>query len=643
MAARLIRSPLALIAFAHDLAMAALAFALGLFLRVGDDFFLDYAGRLFPVGMPVFLGVCAVAFAFMDLYRGLWRYASLDDMVAILKAGTLALLLFLPVQFFLTRLVDLPRAQLVITWFVLIGLLAGPRIVYRVWRDRRFDNVLKRQGVTRIPVLLYGAGDGAELFLLALDRQVNAPYEAVGIVTDRAARVGRRIRGVDVYDRADKLADVVARLAARGRRPRRLIVTRDDADPARLNELLVQAEALGMTMARLPRPTDLREGVEDGTAIKPIALEDLLGRPQAVLDRPAMRDLVAGKRVLVTGAGGSIGSELVRQVSDFAPARLALLDSSEFALYEIDLELSRRHPALARAPLLADVRDGGRVEAIFGAEKPEIVFHAAALKHVPMVEYHPAEGVLTNAIGTRHVADACQRHGARTMVLISTDKAVNPTNVMGATKRLAEQYCQALDLAEARREGGTNYVSVRFGNVLGSTGSVVPLFQRQIALGGPLTVTHPDVTRYFMTVREAVELVLMASARDTASGAQSGKVYVLDMGKPVKIVDLARQMIRLAGKVPDKDIAIAFTGLRPGEKLYEEVLHESEDLVRAESGLLLANPRTADHKLLERSFAEIERLARAGQIDEMKALLGRLVPEYAPGKAGAAAAGGAQT
>lgn len=634
---QLIRSPQAFVAFTHDVVMAGLAFMAALYLRLGywSDF-LDYAGRLVPSSLPIFMAACAAVFAFMGLYRGIWRYASLNDVVAIVKATAIAIAVFLPIQFLLTRLEDLPRSQILITWLVLVAFLTGPRVAYRILRDRRMDQVLRRDRGRAIPVLLYGAGDEAELFLRALARQPTTPYEAVGIVSGKDSRVGRRIHGVEVYGTDDALADVVARLEKRGRRPRRLIVTIPDVDGERLRSLFEKADALGMTVARVPRATDFREGAGDAVELRPIAIEDLLGRPQTVLDRPAMRALCAGKRVLVTGAGGSIGSELVRQISDFAPARLALLDASEFHLYEIDQELSRRHADLPRAMLLADVRDARRINALMAAERPEIVFHAAALKHVPMVEAHPDEGLLTNAVGTRIVADACVKNGAGAMVVISTDKAVNPSSVMGASKRLAEQYCQALDLAEAKKEHGTHFVVVRFGNVLGSTGSVVPLFQKQLAEGGPLTVTHPDVDRYFMTVREAVELVLMASAVGASDRRFSGKVFVLDMGQPVKIVELARQMIRLAGKTPERDIKIAFTGLRPGEKLREELLHAQEDLVpTAATGIMLASPRTSDLKLLARAFDDLERHARNGATAESLALLNHLVPEYQPAANGA--------
>jgi FlaA1/EpsC-like NDP-sugar epimerase len=352
-----------------------------------------------------------------------------------------------------------------------------------------------------------------------------------------------------------------------------------------------------------------------------------------------MARLLQGRRVIVTGAGGTIGSELARQVAAFGPELLILLDNGEYALWQIDLELAENHPQVHREALIADIRDEGRIRAIFEAWRPELVFHAAALKHVPMVEANPIEGILTNVAGTRHVADAARATGALAMVLISTDKAVNPTSLMGATKRLAEMYCQALDIAaRASAEGTMRCVTVRFGNVLGSTGSVVPLFHRQLARGGPLTVTHPDMQRYFMTVREAVGLVLQASVLGTGnvvlpSGGDGG-IFVLDMGPPVKIVDLARQMIRLAGLRPDEDVEIRFTGLRPGEKLYEELFHGREPPVATGyPGLLMANPRTADPAIVGRAIDEIAAACRAGQARLALSLVGRLVPEFAPNTA----------
>jgi FlaA1/EpsC-like NDP-sugar epimerase len=617
------------IAFVHDVVMAAASFGVAQYLRLGESV-LWYTSDYFWIGMGLFALVAAGVFAGFDLYRGVWRYASLNDMMAILKAATLVVLIFLPLLFLVNRLQDLPRSSLFINWFVLVTFLGGPRALYRVFKDRRLGNLLARDGRRRIPVLLLGAGDGAELFIRGVDRAPNANYAAVGIISDSSGRVGRHIHGVPVLGKAEDLDEVVAKLAKAGRKPRRLLITKEGLDGARIRALLDQADAHGMTLARLPRLEDFEAtSPEEQVTLRPIALEDLLGRPQAALDRPAMKALIAGKRVMVTGAGGTIGSELVRQISDLGPAQLTLLDNSEFHLFEIDRELAARHPELSRTVMLRDVRDRDRVAAALAEARPELVFHAAALKHVPMVEMHPCEGVLTNVIGTRNVAEACVAAGVNTMVLISSDKAVNPANVMGASKRLAESYCQALDLEGAGRLDRTRFVTVRFGNVLGSTGSVVPIFQAQLAAGGPITVTDPEVTRYFMTVREAVELVLQASALGSGEAEANGRIFVLEMGEPVRIQDLARQMIRLAGLEPETDIKITFIGLRAGEKLREEVLHAAEPTVPTKyNDILLASPRTADKALLARAIEGLAAKAAAGEVDETLAELHRLVPEY---------------
>lgn len=619
------------IAYVHDVIMAAASFVLALYLRLGGDLF-TVAGSYLVLGAALFAAVAASVFLFLDLYRGIWRYASLDDMINIVKASTLTILIFLPLLFLITRLDSLPRSTLFINWLVLMALLGGPRIVYRIIKDRSVQAVLARDGKRRIPVLLVGAGDAAELFLRSIARAPDGNYRAVGIIDDKGSRIGRVIHGVPVMGGLADLPAVVETLSKQGRRPQRLVITkRNRLAGEQVRALLDTADAIGLTLARLPELTEFKSGVDEKLEIRPIAVEDLLGRPQAVLDRLAMRALIAGRRVLVTGAGGTIGGELVRQISDFAPAHLSLLDNSEYALYTIDLELGERHPEAPRRAILADVRRRERVAAVMRAERPDLVFHAAALKHVPMVEGQPEEGVLTNVLGTRNVADSCRANDVAAMVLISTDKAVNPASVMGATKRLAESYCQALDRAADLdiAGGGTRFVTVRFGNVLGSTGSVVPLFQRQLAAGGPLTVTHRKVTRYFMTVREAVELVLQASVLGVRDDADSGKIFVLDMGAPVLIQDLARQMIRLAGLRPDEDVKIDFTGLRPGEKLDEELLHAGENLMPTRCpGLLLAAPRAADHALLSHGIDELVHSAHGGLTDRLFVTLARLVPEY---------------
>jgi FlaA1/EpsC-like NDP-sugar epimerase len=654
------KSRRALLAFLHDVAMAALSFALALFLRLGEAV-TQYEPRLMVLYGAVFTGIAAAVFLVTGLYRGIWRYASLPDLFNIARAATLTELIFLPVMFVLTRLETLPRSTFLIGWLVLIALLGGPRLGYRLFKDRGFGRIVERGGRQGVPVLLISTKEGADTFIRETVRDRNAVYRVVGMLSDTPSRVGRQIYGVPVLGTIDALERVVADLDRRGRRPQKLVLAAQNLGGAEIRRLLDRADALAIPLARLPRLTEFRQDLEDPLraaweSTRPIAIEDLLGRPQAVLDREAMGRLIGGRRILVTGAGGTIGSELARQIAALGPARLILVDNGEFLLYSINSELGERYPELAIRPILGDVRDRGRIDSIIVGEDPQIVFHAAALKHVHIVEAHPIEGVLTNVIGTRNVAEAARAHGVGLVVMISTDKAVNPGSVMGATKRLAESFCQALDLAEARRPAapaigaiGTRFVTVRFGNVLGSTGSVVPLFTRQLAAGGPLTVTHPEVSRFFMTVREAVELVLEASATQPApeqadaKGAGRGKIFVLDMGEPVRIVDLARQMIRLAGLRPERDIEIRFVGLRPGEKLQEALFHAAEAPVPTRNpALRLAAPRTADYAVMARSIDELEEQARAGNEARVLALLERLVPEYhraaTPDRGSAAAA-----
>lgn len=611
------------IAYGHDIFMASLSLPLSLWLRMGSS--IDTVPTEFVVQSTVlFAIVAACVFWPMGLYRGIWRYASMNDLIQITKAVSLAVLIFVPILFVTSRAEFLPRSLPIINWFVLMTLLGGPRFIYRLIKDRHFSLTADPTGKPGVPVLLVGAGDEAEAFIRDLNRQPGAAYRVVGLLDEKGRRVGQHIRNVPVLGKPDELASVMRRLALRAERPQRMIVTRRGLEPAFMRHLLDLAETHGMSMARLPRLTELHSGIGDAIEVKPVAVEDLLGRPQAVLDRPAMEELIRGCRVLITGAGGTIGSELVRQIAALAPSRLDLVDNSEFNLYSIDLEVGENPDGPEHVPHLADVRDETAMRAVFSDAKPELVFHAAALKHVPIVETHVAEGVLTNVGGSRIVADLCRETGARKMVLISTDKAVNPTSAMGATKRVAESYCQALD--RARGEGDCQFITVRFGNVLGSTGSVVPLFERQLAAGGPLTVTHRDITRYFMTTREAVELVLQAS---TLGAEEPGGIFVLDMGEPVRIVDLAEQMIRLAGKRPYEDVEIEFVGLRSGEKLYEELFHDGESLAPTDNASIqLATPRVADREVLENAINELWQAARDGNNAACRDQLGRLIPEF---------------
>jgi O-antigen biosynthesis protein WbqV len=342
-----------------------------------------------------------------------------------------------------------------------------------------------------------------------------------------------------------------------------------------------------------------------------------------------MNSLIRGRRIMVTGAGGSIGAELARQIAEYKPAKLILLDHAEFNLYEIDRALANQAAKVPRRAGLCDVRDRRRVERWFSDERPDVVFHAAALKHVPLIEDHASDGILTNVIGTRNVAGAARKFGAAVMVLISTDKAVNPSSVMGATKRAAESYCQALEAEFDLSAGGTRFVTVRFGNVLGSAGSVVPLFQEQLAHGGPLTVTHPEICRYFMTIPEAVQLIVQASASAETEQTGIGQIFVLDMGEPIKVADLARQMIRLSGKRPDVDVKLSYVGLRPGEKLFEELAYSVEELAPSPvPGVLLAHPAHGNLEHVAPAIAALEKAARAYDDDRCVELLCDLVPEF---------------
>lgn len=613
------------IAFLHDAAMAGISFPAALYLRLGEEE-IGLAHTYLAKGMLVSVGISMTVFISMRLYRGLWRFASPRDMITILKAVSVAVLLFYTAMFLFTRLESMPRSVVFIHWLLLLLLLVTPRLLYRTIKDRSLQGALTDS--PRIPVLLIGASNQAELFLMDMLRRKDAPYQVVGILDNDRDMAGSTMHQVPIYGATDILHVVINKLGRKGKKPQRILLSDTHVNPEELRSLLEKSEALGIPLARLPNLSDFkREGIAQ-SAVRTIDVEDLLGRAQNVHDRTQMEALVKGKRVLVTGAGGSIGSELARQLAGFEPSQIILLEQSEYALYQIDAEIAGVAPELPRISLLCDVGDAISVERIFAEHQPELVFHAAAIKHVPIAEFNIEETVWTNVFGTRYVADACERHGVSVMVLISTDKAVNPTNVMGAAKRLAETYCQAL----GQKEGGkTRFVTVRFGNVLGSTGSVVPLFQKQLAKGGPITITHPDIERYFMTVREAVELVIQAAALGRTMDDRREHIFVLDMGKPVKIKDLAVQMIRLAGLIPDEDIKIIYTGLRPGEKLYEELFHLSENVTKTTlPGIMLAAPRKAELNTLEAPLAILRKACADFKPREAKQLLQSLVPEFKP-------------
>ncbi len=485
---RIRRSELALL---HDILISGAAFLSALWTAgVG---WRDLSSPYLWAGLPLFVFGCAISFRAFGLYRGVWRYASMLDLLAVGMAATVAVAIFVPIMLLIGPLQGLPVAFLVNAWFTLIVFLGAPRFIYRYFKDRR---ALGQKGIDAPepePVLLIGAGDAAEQFIRAVTGSPDPHYQILGLLDEKGRRVGRVIHGIPILGSINDLRSVVARISERGPQPKQLILTkgRDKIDAVVVRRLLDDAEALHLALSRLPAEDSGGARTGSPMQLRPIEIEDLLGRPQAALDRSALGQWLQGRRILVTGAGGTIGSELSLQIAEYRPEQLILVENSEFNLYSIELAIRERAPDVTVRAIIRDVRDRDGLFRTFEETQPELVYHAAALKHVPIVELNPCEGALTNVSGSRNVADACRDHGVQAMVLISTDKAVNPGSVMGATKRIAESYCQALDVIAPAGDADevtrrTRYMTVRFGNVLGSTGSVVPLFQRQIARGGPI-------------------------------------------------------------------------------------------------------------------------------------------------------------
>ncbi|ATB02329.1 polysaccharide biosynthesis protein (plasmid) [Sinorhizobium meliloti] len=623
-----------------DLASVGVALAMALLLRYGVE---ELSARPETASVLLWSGaqyltICALVFPLSGLYSRNWKYGSVSDLFIILRAALLTSLLLVSLLFFSTRLTDIPRTVVPMRSLLLIAFLAAARLSFRAeelaLRRPVFKSGRSRdaQDDNRIPLLLIGASDAADLYLRALARDPNATYTPVACLDRSEDQTGMSLRGVPIAGRIQDFERVVAELQQQGKQPRHIVFTEA---PAAFGEeasdgLLRSAERLGIAVSRLSQMTELKRAKGDNPyELRSIELTDLLERPQAALDREAIGRLVRGRRVLITGAGGSIGSELTAQVAACEPAEIVLIDNTEYNLYAIDMTLTESFPELPRWSYLCSVRRSQRVEEIFERHRPELVFHAAALKHVPMVQMNPCEGVLTNVVGTMNVANAAKKYGTLAMVQVSTDKVVNSTSVMGATKRLAELYCQALDLNGLETGLGPRFMTVRFGNVLGSSGSLIPLFKRQLARGGPLTVTDANMTRFFMTIREAVELTLQASAYGFEKQLGQGEIFVLDMGEPIKIIDIARRMIRLAGFTPDQEIEIKIIGCRPGEKLFEELFDETDKRTSSPvPGVLGAVPEPIPLPTLRDAFARLQRHSERGNEAGVVAVMRELLPRY---------------
>lgn len=621
--------------YVDDLVLSGLAVLLATIVRLGLDGqpARPESLRFLLFAVPGFVLTCAAIFPLSPLYSRSWRHAYVTDLFCIVRVVCVASLIFV-FCVYVAQIFLVPRSIMVIAALILVPLMAAVRLrpQYRSVLHAMPASTLLPKSTDKLPVLLIGAGDAADLYLCALHDDRAAHYWPVGILDNGTAPEGFYLRGVPVLGSINDFETVVSELTRRGNKPRHLILTEGLSGyvGGDIDELVHRADRLGMAISRPAPVLELRNPKsETRFALRPIELTDLLERPQAALDREALKGMIEGRRVLVTGAGGSIGSELTLQLAAFGPSELVAIDHCELNIYSIDLELKEHFPDLLRAVHLCDVRDASRLTEIFDLHQPELVFHAAALKHVPMVELNPCEGVLTNVLGTMNVADATRRCGAKAMVQISTDKAVNATSIMGATKRLAEVYCQALDLATASTANPVRFMTVRFGNVLGSSGSLIPLFQRQLSRGGPLTVTHPDMTRFFMTIREAVELTLQASAHGLEKELGRGEIFVLDMGEPIRIIDMAHRMIKLAGYVPNKDIKIDIVGCRPGEKLFEELFDDDERRVNsAVPGIFGAIPHPMPLSRLRRVFGQLRRHAKTGDVDRVVGLISEILPGY---------------
>ena len=592
------------IAVVHDLFMIPAAWLGALWLRFNLDAvpaaFLAQALRL----LPVIVVMQGSVFLYFGLYRGVWRFTSLPDLVRIVQAVMVGTLLCLSAVFFLTRMAYVPRSMVLMSAVLLVVLLSGPRIAYRWFRERRIDTAVLQT------VLIVGAGRAGDTLVRALLRNPQRGYRPIGFVDDDAGKQHREVHGVRVLGRCGQIAEIAARTRADT-----VVIAIPSAGPRQMRKIVECCAAAGVPVRTVPRVTD---GAPPGT-LKDVGIEDLLGRPPVQVDWPRIRSALAARTVLVTGGAGSIGSELCRQIARLDQQRLVVVDSSEFNLHRLDAELRDTFPALARSIALADVSDEAAMDRLFERDKPDVVFHAAAYKQVPLLERHVREAVRVNVLGTETVARAALRHAAGHFVLISSDKAVRPASVMGASKRVAEQVCRAAQDASS----STRCLAVRFGNVIDSAGSVVPLFREQIARGGPVTVTEPNMERYFMTIPEACQLVM--AAVDLGAG---GELFVLDMGEPLSIVSLAEQMIRLSGKVPGQDVAIEFVGARPGEKISEEVSHPDEPLgpTRHEK-ILLARQRPLAAGFAARLTA-LRRACEACDEPAVEHLLAELVPAY---------------
>ncbi len=608
---------------AHDLVVTALAVLAAFYIRF-EDSFLDQRRDLLIVLLPAIVVCAGIVYLAFGLQKSKWRFTSLPEFMQIVRAVTVIAVGLLVLDYVLLSpnfygTFFFGKITILLYWFLQIVFLAGPRVAYRYFRYTR--TLVRTRDVAAPPTLIVGRAADADVLLRSVESGAVSKIRPVGILSSSRADQGQAIRGVPVLGDYSDLEQVMADLAARGTTVTRLVMTPSALAPEAAPEaLLMRARRLGLVTSRLP---SLDEG-GDALRLAPVNVEDLLVRPSVTIDYRRLENFARGKSAIVTGGGGSIGMEICDRLVTFGVARLLVLEHSEPALHAVMEMLAGKQPGSRIEGRIADVRDRERIFRLTEEFKPDLVFHAAALKHVPILERDWGEGVRTNVFGSVNVADAAVAARAQAMVMISTDKAIEPVSVLGVTKRLAEMYCQAIDAERARAaaQSPTRLISVRFGNVLASNGSVVPKFKAQIEAGGPVTVTHPDMVRYFMTIREACDLVITSASHALGPDAGEVGVYVLNMGQPVKIVDLAERLIRLSGLEPGRDIEIVFTGTRPGERL-NEILFASEEPVTdiGMTGIVAARPAQPSLQTVQGWLAELERAVVRGDRSALERVL----------------------
>lgn len=596
--------------FIHDLIMVPLAWMGAYWLRfnldrIPDEFF--YSALLF---LPMVIAIQVSSFWTFGLYRGVWRFSSMPDLIRIAKSVSAGIFFITGFLFLYNRLEGLPRSVIPLYMLILLALLSISRFMYRFWKERAFVERIGQRA------LIIGAGSAGEMLVRDFFSNPNSGFIPVIFADDKSGKLKREIRGIRVAGRVKDLPELIKQWEIEV-----VLIAVPSATDAQMRRIVEICESCDVPFKTLPSVKELLSGAVTKANLRDVSIIDILGRDPVRLDWQRIKNSLNDKTILVTGGGGSIGSELCKQLAKLQPRKLIIFDQCEFNLYKIDADLTLINGSFQHQAILGDVVDSLAVNQLISLHKPDVIFHAAAYKHVPLLEGQVREAVHNNLMGTKILAEAAIAGGVERFVLISTDKAVNPSNVMGATKRAAEILCQNLN-----QTSNTRFMTVRFGNVLDSAGSVVPLFREQIRNGGPVTVTHPDITRYFMTIPEACQLIMQAE-----TVGEGGEVFVLDMGEPVKIVYLAEQMIRLSGKTPGKDIAIEFVGLRPGEKLYEELFHDEEQLMETGfSKLRLAKARVYDNDVWLKQIQALTQACQQQNQHQILVLLKGLVPEYKP-------------